>query len=61
MNDRLYKIILQGAVLVCFIIIACREILDKASITMIFGTIVGYAYATGKEAYIKGNGNDKNE
>lgn len=52
MNEKIYKIILQIMILVCITILACMQILDKQSIMLLFGTIVGYAYAVSKEAYI---------
>lgn len=47
------KMILQIIILICITILACLRILDKDSVMLLFGTIVGYAYAVGKEAYIK--------
>lgn len=53
MNEKLYKIILQITILICITILACMKILDRQSIMLLFGTIVGYAYAVSKEAYVK--------
>jgi xanthine/uracil permease len=40
---------MQGLILICLTIIACLGILDKQSISILFGTIVGYAFAVSKE------------
>lgn len=52
MNDKLFKIILQIMILICITILSLAKILDRQSIMLLLGTIVGYAYAIGKEAYI---------
>jgi hypothetical protein len=52
MNDKLYKIILQIMILICITTLSLVKILDKDSIMLLLGTIVGYAYAVGKDAYI---------
>lgn len=51
--EKLYKMILQIIILICITVLAYVKILDKDSIMLLFGTIVGYAYAVSKEAYIK--------
>jgi len=52
MGEKLPKFILQILILVCTTIMACIGILDSNSLNLVLGTIVGYAFATGKDAYI---------
>lgn len=60
MNDKVYKRLLQALLLICLTIMACRGVLNEQSISVLFGTIVGYVYAVSKEAYIKNNDNNDN-
>jgi xanthine/uracil permease len=52
MNVKVYKLILQAVVLIAICIVAKMGLFDKGSIQIIFGTIIGYAFATAKEAYV---------
>jgi hypothetical protein len=53
MTEGTHKIILQIAILISIVVLAYIKVLDKDAIILLFGTIVGYAFAISKEAYIK--------
>jgi xanthine/uracil permease len=52
MGEKLLKFILQIIILICITVLACVGIFDADSIGLVFGTIIGYAFATAKDAYI---------
>lgn len=58
MNEKTNNFILQALILICITILACLDKIDSQSIMLLLGTIVGYAFAVAKEAYIKKD-NDK--
>lgn len=53
MTESIQKMILQLAILVSIVVLAYIKVLDKDAIILLLGTIVGYAFAISKEAYIK--------
>lgn len=59
MNDRLYKLLIQGFVLGCILYLATIGMFEKESLNLMFGTIAGYVFATAKEAYINKKDDDK--
>jgi len=50
--DKLLKFILQVLILICITVMACFGIFDADSISLVFGTIIGYAFAVAKDAYV---------
>ena len=52
MWEKLPKFILQVLILISTTIMACIGILDSNSLNLVLGAIVGYAFATGKDAFI---------
>ena len=58
MNEKVYKLCIQIAVLACILYLAKIGMFEKESLNLIFGTIAGYAFATAKEAYINKDNNE---